>query len=160
MDKLKKITVFFVVPLLIVGLLILNANLQAQKYNNDNNELNQYSAEIASNVDKVNAKVSEVINIPLTIKNIGTMNWLKDSENSINLSYKLLDEDLEIILSDGLRTNLTKSVRSGESIYMDAVVEVPNKLGTYYVEFDMVHEGVTWFEDKGSNTLKIKLEVK
>lgn len=159
MDTLKKIIVFVIVPVLIVVLLYVNGSLQAAKYEDKTIDLKQYDASITTHIESIKANPNEKFEIPLTIKNLGTMVWMKDDKNSINLSYHIFNEDDEVILYDGERTSLTKSVKSGETIDLNAVVQAPNKVGIYYIEFDMVYEGVTWFKDKGSKTLKVRLEV-
>ncbi|RKD32281.1 hypothetical protein [Thermohalobacter berrensis] len=159
MKKLKNIVTFVIIPILIIILLYINASLQAAKYQDSTSKLNQYGAEITTNRELIKGKPNELIKVPLNIKNTGTMAWLKDDKNSINLSYHIFDINNEIIVYDGERTNLTKSVRSGEEIKLNGIVKMPEKPGKYKIEFDMVHEGVTWFKDKGSKTLSIKLEV-
>ena len=36
----------------------------------------------------------------------------------------------------------------------------PAQPGRYFLEFDLVHEGVTWFEQKGSSTLRVPVRVR
>ena len=59
-----------------------------------------------------------------------------------------------IYLIDGLRLII---IRSAD---FELEIEPPNKSGTYYLEFDMVHENVTWFHQKGSPAAIIEIEVK
>jgi hypothetical protein len=159
MKKLKNIIIFTLIPIFIVLLSYFNAELQAKKYIDKTIDFKQYSVDISADKEYYKAKSKEILYVPITLKNTGTMNWLKDEENSISLSYHILDNNGQVLLHDGLRTSLPHSVRSGEEIKLNAVVEAPENLGQYIIEFDMVHEGVTWFKDKGSGTLKIKLEV-
>ncbi|TDX59262.1 hypothetical protein C7959_101149 [Orenia marismortui] len=174
MDKFKKILVFGVVPILIIGLMILNANLQSKKLQdakdnsidqnntkhiNNKTELKQYDASIMIDKTAVTAKPGKKIKIALDIKNKSAMTWIQNKKSSINLSYHILNEKKEVILYDGLRTPIVKTVKSGEVLNLDAIVQVPDKAGIYYLEFDMVHRGVTWFGAKGSTTTLLKLEV-
>lgn len=159
MEKFKNIVVFGIIPVLIALLLYVNADLQSKKYNDEIIDLKQYNADITAQVETMEAKTGTIIEIPLVIKNLGTMAWIKNEDNSINLSYHILNEDSKIIIDDGERTTLKEPVKSGETTELNAIVQVPDVAGIYYIEFDMVHEGVTWFKDKGSKTRKMKLEV-
>lgn len=158
MKIFKNIIIFGIIPILIIGLLYINGSLQAQKYEEKTVDLKQYGAKIITEVDHQKVSNNTEIIIPVTIKNVGTMAWLHTNKN-INLSYHIMSEEKKVIVKDGLRTNLTSSVKSDDSIKLNAVVETPLQSGIYYVEFDMVHEGVTWFKDKGSETTTVKLEV-
>ncbi|MCR4431966.1 MAG: hypothetical protein NUV45_13230 [Tepidanaerobacteraceae bacterium] len=160
METLRKIMVFFILPVLAVALLYVNGRIQADKYFNRLSDLKQYDSQISADLTELKARPGEKLILPLDIKNTGTMSWLSDGKNSINLSYHILDENKKMILNDGERTAIPGSVKSGEAVQVNAQVKAPEKAGIYYIEFDMVHEGVTWFEQKGSKTLTVRLEVK
>lgn len=159
MESLKKIIIFVILPILAITILYINGNIQAAKYQNKLTNIAQYDANISTNRTFIKVKAGKIFEIPLKIKNTGSMSWVKDDKNSINLSYHVLNEKNQVILHDGERTNLVNSVRSGETTELNAKVKAPDKAGIYYIEFDMVHEGVAWFKEKGSKTLKIKIEV-
>jgi hypothetical protein len=46
------------------------------------------------------------------------------------------------------------------SVVLDLPVTVPAEPGSYILELDMVHEGVTWFAQRGSSTLRIPVRVR
>lgn len=157
--NIKRFIVFFIIPIVIILLLVLNAQLAAQKYKNTGMDMVQYRAEITSGIKELTVYPGEEKLISVRIKNSGTMVWMSEGKNPIVLSYHILSSGGEVFLYDGERTLLPGGLRSGESVTVKAKVVSPEKLGEYYLEFDMVHEGVTWFANKGSRTLKIKLKV-
>ncbi|MBC2581566.1 hypothetical protein [Clostridium sp. DJ247] len=158
MSKIKNIIIFGFLPIVIIGLLILNSKVASQRYIAQQEESirNQYIAQIKSDISSVKLKASEQKNIKVNIKNLGTMTWTKD--NNINLSYHILDQNNKVVL-EGDRSKLTNSVRQGESTDLWLKLTSPSKIGKYKIELDMVHEGVTWFKEKGSKTYNIELEV-
>jgi hypothetical protein len=46
-----------------------------------------------------------------------------------------------------------------DAVDLEIAVRAPETPGSYTVEFDMVAEHVTWFEDQGSSTLRHPLIV-
>lgn len=48
------------------------------------------------------------------------------------------------------RVELPRAVGPGESITLTDTLQAPAKPGRYLVQFELVHEGVTWFADKGA----------
>ena len=66
---------------------------------------------------------------------------------------------VEIQRDDG-RSYLRTDVASGQAASLDLVVNAPATPGRYLLEFDMVHEGVTWFAQKGSTPLRLPVRVR
>ncbi|MBE1445662.1 sulfatase-like hydrolase/transferase [Paenibacillus sp. OAS669] len=85
-------------------------------------------------------------NIKVHLKNTGNITWISDKE--FHLSYHLLDSKGNVLLHDGVRTNLPKDVQPDESIDIIAQVQSPEKAGSYQIQWDMVQEKVTWFSEK------------
>ncbi|MBD3184991.1 DUF4214 domain-containing protein [Candidatus Poribacteria bacterium] len=86
--------------------------------------------------------------------NSDSFTWHADGENNVRFSYHIYDKYGNAVVSNGSRTNLTSNLEPGGSQTISANIEVPESSGTYTIEYDMVHEGITWFEDRGSKTLK------
>ena len=57
------------------------------------------------------------------------------------------------------RTSLPRDVAPGEEIEIEMTVASLLPAGTYELRYDMVVEGVTWFEFQGSPCAKRLLEV-
>ena len=88
----------------------------------------------------------------LEITNHGRASWPATalshdhSGRPINLSYHWELPDGTTVVHDGRRTALTSRVAPGERVRMFAAVEAPAEPGSYVLRFDLVHEGVRWFE--------------
>lgn len=76
------------------------------------------------------------------------------------LSYHLLDEEGSVLRFDNPRFPLPGRIKSGQTIEITATVKSPLDEGRYILEFDLVREGISWFKDYGSKTVKISLLVK
>ncbi|MCM3904622.1 MAG: hypothetical protein ND866_23240 [Pyrinomonadaceae bacterium] len=57
------------------------------------------------------------------------------------------------------RTTIPHDVYPGEEIQLPLQITAPLIAGEYMLEIDMVQEGVCWFKDKGSSTLRVNVRV-
>jgi hypothetical protein len=100
----------------------------------------------------------------VTVKNIGTSIWLPTSspKGPVHLGTHLLGANGLLINRDYSRHKLTpgegRAIEPGETVTLEAQVPAPPK-GKYILEFDLVSEYVCWFENNGSNVVKIEVEV-
>lgn len=100
----------------------------------------------------------------MRLQNAGTMRWARFSgleSNIVAMSYHWLYSDGTCCaVWDGLRSYLPATpsfynnlapnyVPPGMRVYMSVNVQAPSSPGSYIVEFDMVQEGVTWFNQQG-----------
>ncbi|HSJ58887.1 MAG TPA: discoidin domain-containing protein, partial [Anaerolineae bacterium] len=92
----------------------------------------------------------ETATVPVRLRNNGALTWTTTGNNPIQLSYRWLDQDRNIVVADGLRTPLPRAVAPGQEIALSASVKFPNPAASYILQLDMVHEFVTWFGWKGS----------
>ena len=54
---------------------------------------------------------------------------------------------------------IPEDVRPGEEVELPITITAPAQPGEYVLEFDMVQEQVTWFRDKGSEPLRLRVQV-
>jgi ubiquinone/menaquinone biosynthesis C-methylase UbiE len=98
------------------------------------------------------------------IANIGSAVWLPTSapKGPVNLGTHLLTSNGKLINLDYSRHSITggagRPILPGESILLDIIIPPPNP-GEYILEFDLVSEGVCWFGQYGSETVRIPIEV-
>jgi hypothetical protein len=72
---------------------------------------------------------------------------------------KICDLEGNVLREDLGRTSLPRDVAPGEEIEIDMTVAGVPESGRFELRYDMVVEGVTWFEFQGSPCLRRTLEV-
>jgi tRNA (mo5U34)-methyltransferase len=81
-------------------------------------------------------------------------------EGAVRLGAHLVPlDDVDIPVWDFCRADLDADVAPGGEASIDLVLRAPERPGVYQVEFDMVAEGVAWFEDRGSTVIRCDLRV-
>jgi len=115
----------------------------------------KYSARLLSEEIPQSMVADLEYQIPLRLRNTGNIKW----SNNFNLAYHWLDPSGEIIVFEGLRTAFHRIINPNEEIDIVANVRSPSDAGNYILMFDIVQEGVTWFRDKGSETVPFKIIV-
>ncbi|MCK4824422.1 hypothetical protein KA005_52200 [bacterium] len=99
----------------------------------------------------------QLVILPLKIKNTSGLKWSYSSEHPINLSYHWLNGNGDVVIYDGERTPVPQGFRNG---ILRAKVRAPQKAGDYFLEFDLVHEHVTWFAQSGASPLRIPVRIR
>jgi hypothetical protein len=89
--------------------------------------------------------------VDVTLTNTGTTTWNPGGNRPYELSYHWLS-GATVVVQDGLRTPLTASVLPGATITLHADVQAPPTSGTYTLKWDMLHETVGYFSEKGVPT--------
>ena len=102
----------------------------------------------------------ETITVDLTIRNIGSMTWKKKGRNAVRVGYHWRDKKGKTVHAPDFRTALPHNVAPGEWVEVEAAVGLPSIPGKFTLALDMVHEGVTWFEDQKSHPARRTIEVK
>ncbi len=79
------------------------------------------------------------------LRNLGAFAWRAGGDFA--LAYHWRRPDGTILVWDGERTSMPRDVPPGETVSVEAVVEAPPEAGRLLLEWDLVHEGVTWFSE-------------
>ncbi|GFP43754.1 N-acetylmuramoyl-L-alanine amidase, partial [Candidatus Hakubella thermalkaliphila] len=91
------------------------------------------------------------VSFPFAVRNLSNFTWSSSPPNQVNLSYHLYDSRGRMVTSlNGLRSPLPRNVAPGEVVDLTITIQAPTSLGTYTIAYDMVHEGVSWFSQKGA----------
>jgi hypothetical protein len=102
--------------------------------------------------------------IRFKVKNLGYSTWPavgnKEGRYQVNIGDRWLSADgaVEINQLDG-RTGMPNDLLPGKEIELPLNVKAPQTTGEYILEIDMVHEGVSWFYERGAKPLRLRVRV-
>lgn len=100
---------------------------------------------------------AHTVNVPVT--NAGSATWTAAGANPITLSYHWHNAQGNAVVWDGVRTKLTADLAPNATTTIAAQVIAPTAAGAYTLTFDLVREGVSWFQFLGSTPLKTSATV-
>ena len=97
------------------------------------------------------------------VENVGFATWLarqgeSDTRGYVWLGAHLSSETFDVDWNYA-GAGLQRDVKPGETVTVQLTARAPSQPGTYHIEFDMVSEHVTWFQDAGSRSLVHELHV-
>ena len=98
----------------------------------------------------------------LRIVNTGTVTWKARGRRfggQVTCGLKVCDAGNQVLREDLGRTSLPRDVAPGEEIVIEMSVAGNLPAGQYGLRYDMVVEGVTWFEFQGSPCARRSLDV-
>jgi hypothetical protein len=115
-----------------------------------------YLATVEAPGDTVHIMEGGFIDLTLTVTNRGRQVWDSFAEAPVHLSYHILDPRGSVVVHDNPRTAFeTPVLPDGRR---EVRVRIPAtrfpRPGKYVLEFDLVHEGITWFASQGSATTR------
>ena len=100
--------------------------------------------------------------VSVTVTNEGTATWRSagaPGSGYVRLGIQLLDGSLQVIERDYARATLPRDVGPGESCRLDVSFTAPDRPGAFGLKFDLVAEGLTWFEPAGTKADVRRLQV-
>lgn len=120
----------------------------------------RYLAGISSALRTCTAFEAENARVPLAVSNKGSTSWESGGKTPVFVSYHVLDAEKRAIRFENARFALPGRVAPGASGTLEVAVKAPLEAGRYYLEFDLVAEGLTWFKERDSKTLVMPFEVR
>ncbi len=120
-----------------------------------------HRAEITSPETRLSSGRGDLIHVPLKVRNLGDITWsnLPAESHTVRVGAHLLAESGDCLKWDFARQDLPSSVEPGEETQVVLPIRAPHRRGRFTLEIDMVKEGVLWFGEKGSPTLRMPLAV-
>jgi SAM-dependent methyltransferase len=100
--------------------------------------------------------------IDLRVTNTGSALWTATSPagtGHVRLGLQLLDADGRVVARDHHRVPLPNVVAHGETVTLRVNCPAPEAPDAYQLKFDLIAEGVTWFEAVGSPTMARRIDV-
>lgn len=95
--------------------------------------------------DQLRATPGATVDVTFRLRNAGTRTWPAEGPHPVRLSYHLRG-DTGIVVWDGARASLPHDVAPGDEVTLTVRIVAPSTARWVYVVYDLVHEGVTWFE--------------
>jgi hypothetical protein len=123
-----------------------------------------YRAEITAADAPRSMRAGERREIAFAVRNRGGAEWPARGDErgryQVNLGDRWLDASTDAVVNDlDARTALPADLAPGASVTLKLSVTAPPRPGDYVLEIDMVHEGLTFFREKGSPTLRLPVRV-
>jgi len=124
------------------------------------NDSGWYRAEYHVNAPPAQIQASQTITISITVRNTGAIPWPASGDQPVHLSYHWHDRSTgQTAVYEGARTALPGDVQPEEEATLEAHVAAPGAPGSYRLQWDMVHEHVTWFSARGASTGDVPLQI-
>ncbi len=98
-----------------------------------------------------------VYELVVRVLNVSSVYWRSDWHLKLCNHWRT-DKGELVIINDGA-TPLPGALGCQEAIDLHLTVMAPFTLGKYFLELNLLHDGVTWFSKKGSQTLKIPVNI-
>ena len=96
----------------------------------------------------------------VVLENAGSAPWRSRGREGVQLAYHWLDPLGNAIVWDGTRSAFPDVVRSGETVELESSLTAPRPPGRYRLAFDLVEEFRFWFQELGSSTLDVVVDVR
>jgi SAM-dependent methyltransferase len=113
-----------------------------------------YRAQIEVTARPQSWRSEATTSIGLRIKNVSTETWDQSRVGVIRVGNHWLSRDGAMLVQDDARAELPAVLSPGEAATATLDVTVP-ATGDHLLELDLVHEGYSWFADKGSQSTRL-----
>jgi len=113
----------------------------------------RFMAAIKPKQKKIVASAASPVSIQFRIRNLGGAFWWQQTSSGrriIRLGAQLYSKSRDLLDLNYGRVFLNNSLKSGEKDELEIKLLSPKNPGHYWLKFDMVSEGIDWFESGGS----------
>jgi hypothetical protein len=93
--------------------------------------------------------IGSALNLNTTVVNYGPRTLSASGSNKVSLSYHIRKFSGEMVVWDGARGQLPGDIAPFTQVSVPITVPVPQAVGEYVIEWDLVLEGVAWFSTTG-----------
>lgn len=101
----------------------------------------------------------QTYHVTVSMRNLGTLTWAAGGQNPVRLGYRWHD-DQDGVIPGTVHAPLPHDVAYTHGVEVDsASAEAPEEPGHYTLEWDLLHEDVTWFSLEGSPSLRVPVIV-
>ena len=114
-----------------------------------------YSALLrAGNALPVSVVPNQAFEVVLHVTNTSDVPWDRSEFGAMRIGNHWLSTMGTMLIQDDGRALIPLLVQPSDTFMVRLTVTSPRRAGQYLCEFDLVHEGVSWFADKNSVTLR------
>jgi SAM-dependent methyltransferase len=114
-----------------------------------------YKASVRVDRSALTVERGKRVTIPIHVKNLSNLTW-----PALNLGNHWLNEAGEMMVNDDGRAPLPTGMKPQQEAKVAITVTAPKRIGGYWLEFDVVHESVVWFNTMGSETARLLCQVR
>jgi len=129
----------------------------------DSRAVNYLRAHLAYVSGPSAGRAGDLLAYRIRAENVGYARWLKGETATdtaaVHLVAHVLDKNDEPVSWYHAGAFLPYDVAPGETVEIDISVPAPRQPGNYTLMFDLVSEHLAWFEDLGSRTVHLDLNV-
>lgn len=121
-----------------------------------------YAAGIVVEQAPERAIAGSLLSLRVRVSNAGPVAWRATDPRGVGhvtLGVQLLDADQRLLVRDHHRVGLPNDIAPEQGAQLAFECPVPSTPGMYHLKFDLVAEGVTWFEAAGSRSVSRPLRV-
>ncbi len=119
-----------------------------------------WAARFVAHDTPVCMSAGQSVTVTLQVKNTGTETWQQEGKNPVHAGYKWFNASGEQQMDvDDRRTALPGAVPFDEKAVFGASLNAPQTPGNYFLRWDLVVEGITWFADVGNPPLIVPVAV-
>lgn len=122
-----------------------------------------YRAEITALNAPPGMHAGEKMVLRFRVKNLGYSSWPavgnKEGRYQVNIGNRWIKTAGNEVNSLDGRTGMPADLQPGSEVELPLTVKAPAEPGDYLLEIDMIHEGVTWFYERGATPLRLKVRV-
>lgn len=142
--------------ILILFNLLLNATFRLRLSSEGDNEW--YQARIQAPAT-LQVEADETIPITVTISNDGRLTWANTGDNLVTLAATWIQSETNLEWQYNMRWPLTQPMFPGETLTMEVPVQTPPRSGNYLLNWNLIQEGVVWFEGKSGTAATSQVQV-
>jgi SAM-dependent methyltransferase len=102
------------------------------------------------------------VEVTVRIVNRGNVPWIaapRDGAKQASVGAQLLNSEKAVVTRDYFRKTLPRDMLPGNEVELTMTIPAPTAAGLYFVKIDLVIEGLTWFEPRGSQTALLPVQV-
>jgi len=100
------------------------------------------------------------LTVDVRVTNLSIVDWNQRDYGAFSVGDHWYDGDgVRMLTRDDGRTRLPLVLRARDACHVGLTINAPAEPGAYQCEFDLAHEGVLWFHDRGSEVVRLDVRV-